>query len=243
MQTRGRVRGDREHQVVELHILGLPILFIGDVANLRVLLVALEHKRPGAHRFLVDVLRLAFFEQLSRIFGRLHRGKAHGQVLHKRGIDIVQAETHGVLVEFVDAFDRGVQTHVGEVRRLGRVSFAEWALGVQKPVEGEQHIIRVEVTGRGEVLGGVELDAIAQMEGVGQAVFGDIPTGCQARFDFGAATLELGQAVEHGFGGGIKVGAAGVLAGVEAGGAGFGAVDQGAGGVSHGHTGQEAGGE
>jgi hypothetical protein len=53
----------------------------------------------------------------------------------------------------------------------------------------------------------------------------------------------LGQAVEHGFGGGIEIGTAGVLAGVEAGGAGFGAVDQGAGGVSHRHEGQQAGGE
>lgn len=67
----------------------------------------------------------------------------------------------------------------------------------------------------------MELDAIAQMESVGQAVFGDIPACCQARFNLGAATLELGQAIEYGFGGGIKVGAAGVLAGVETGGAGF----------------------
>ena len=37
----------------------------------------------------------------------------------------------------------------------------------------------------------------------------------------------LGEAVEDCFGGGVEVGAAGVLAGVEAGGAGFGAVDQG----------------
>ena len=86
----------------------------------------------------------------------------------------------------------------------------------------------------------MELDPVTQVEGVRQAVLRYIPACRQTRFYLGAATLELGQAVEHGFGGGIKIGAAGVLAGVEAGGTGFGAIDQGGGGLGHGHTGQQA---
>lgn len=78
------------------------------------------------------------------------------------------------------------------------------------------------------------------MEGVLQAVAGDVPFCRQAGFDVGAAAFELGEAVEDGFGGGVEVGAAGVLAGVEAGGTGFGAIDQGGGGLGHGHTGQQA---
>ena len=89
----------------------------------------------------------------------------------------------------------------------------------------------------------MELDAFTQVKGVGQAILGNIPTGGQARFDFGTAALELGQAVEHGFGGRIEIGAAGVLAGVEAGGAGFGAVDQGGGCLGHWYKGQKACGE
>lgn len=82
------------------------------------------------------------------------------------------------------------------------------------------------VAGWGEVLRGVEFHALAQVEGVLESVVGDVPFCCQARFDVGATALELGEAVEDGFGGGVEVGAAGVLAGVETCGAGFGAVDQ-----------------
>ncbi len=69
------------------------------------------------------------------------------------------------------------------------------------------------------------------MEGVDQAIGGDVPARRQPRFDFGAAALELGEAIEDGFGRGVEVGATGVLAGVEPSGAGFGAVDQGSGGL------------
>jgi len=47
----------------------------------------------------------------------------------------------------------------------------------------------------------------------------------------------------HGFGGRIEIGAAGVLAGVETGGAGFGTVDQGTGRLGQRHAGQQAGSE
>lgn len=116
-------------------------------------------------------------------------------------------------------------------------------LGIQQASESEQHVICVEIPGRGEEISGMKLDALPQVEGIGQAVFGDIPAGGQTGFDFGATALELGQAVEHGFGGSIKIGAAGVLAGVEAGRAGLGTVDQRAGGMGNRHKRQEASGK
>ncbi|MNF02303.1 hypothetical protein D3C80_2014320 [compost metagenome] len=46
---------DREHQVVDLHLVRCPVLLVALVADLRILLVSLEHEWPGADRLLVDV--------------------------------------------------------------------------------------------------------------------------------------------------------------------------------------------
>ncbi|MNC52991.1 hypothetical protein D3C75_1023690 [compost metagenome] len=97
---------------------------------------------------------------------------------------------------------------------------------VEHAVEGEQHVVGVEVAGGLEVVGGVELDPFAQVEGVGLAVVGHFPFGRQAGDNGGAATFELGQAVEHGLGRGVEVSPCGVLARVEAGRAAFGAEHQ-----------------
>ncbi len=69
-------------------------------------------------------------------------------------------------------------------------------------------------------------DTVTQVEGVRQAVSGDVPAGRQARNYGGAAALELGQAVEHGFGRGVEVGSGGVLTWIETGRAPFGAEHQ-----------------
>ncbi|MNF79424.1 hypothetical protein D3C84_616370 [compost metagenome] len=105
------------------------------------------------------------------VLGGLHRSETHRQVLDEGGVDVVQAEAHGVLVDFVDALDRFVQVHIGEVRGLGGIGFAERILRVEQALEGEQHVVGVEVAGRGEIVGGVEFHAVAQVEGVGEAVF------------------------------------------------------------------------
>ncbi|MND92700.1 hypothetical protein D3C80_848700 [compost metagenome] len=89
----------------------------------------------------------------------------------------------------------------------------------------------------------MELHARAQVEGVALAVFADVPAAGQGRFDLGAAALELGEAVEEGFRGRVEIGAGGVLARVEAGGAAFGAEDQVAGGVGDAGAEDQAGGE
>ncbi len=198
LQAGGGVGIDREDQVVELHVLRLPVFRVADVTDLRVFLIALEHERPCTDRLQVDVASLALLDQLCRIFSRLNRGEAHRQILDERGINVVQLEADGLIVDLFDLLDGGVHAHVSEVRRLGRVRLAERVIRVQQAVEGEQHVIGVEVAGRFEIVRGVEFHARPQVKGVGQAVVGHVPLGCQARLDVSAAALELGQAIEDG---------------------------------------------
>ncbi|MCY1412703.1 hypothetical protein D9M68_532390 [compost metagenome] len=148
-----------------------------------------------------------------------------------------------MLVDFLHLGDVGVHAHVGEVGELGGVRLAERVVLVEHALEGEQHVVGVELAGRLEVVGGVELHALAQVEGVGLAVIGDVPFLRQPGDDLGAAALELGEAVEDRLGGGVEVGAGGVLAGIEAGGAAFRAVHQVAGGLGERGAGDEPGGD
>ncbi|MCY1381415.1 hypothetical protein D9M69_693190 [compost metagenome] len=101
---------------------------------------------------------------------------------------------------------------------------------VEHALEGEDHVVGVELAGRLEIAGAVELHAAAQLEGPGLAVGTGFPAFGQGRHGLGAAALELHQAVEQGFRGGVVVGAGRVLARVEAGRAAFGAEHQIAGG-------------
>ncbi|MNO82753.1 hypothetical protein D3C76_740370 [compost metagenome] len=121
-----------------------------------------------------------------------------------------------MVVDFFDLGDVFVHPHVGEVGEFGGVGLAERHVLVEHAVEGEQHVVGVEVARRLEVRGGVELDAVTQVEGVGEAVVGDVPVGGKAGDDRGAATLELAEPVVDGFGGGVEVGSGRVLAWVEA---------------------------
>ncbi|MCY1289593.1 hypothetical protein D9M70_386900 [compost metagenome] len=221
-----RIGADREDQVVDLHILGFPVVLVAGETDLRVLLVTLEHEGAGADRLLVDVRGLALFQQLVGIFGGLDRGEAHRQVLDEGSVDTGQGELDGMVVDLLHLGDVRVHAHVGEVGEFGGVGLTERVLLVEHALEGEQHVVGVEFAGRLEVLGGVELHALAQVEGVVEAVGGNLPLLGQARDHGGAATLELGQAVEDGFRGSVEIGAGGVLARVEACGTAFGAEDQ-----------------
>ncbi|MOA17190.1 hypothetical protein D3C78_1374360 [compost metagenome] len=178
----------------------MPVVLVALEADLRVFLVLAEHERPGADRLLVDVGRLALLEQLLGVFGRLDRGEAHGQVLDERGIDAVEGELDGVVVELLHLGDVLVHAHVGEVRELGGVGLAERHVLVEHSIEGEQDVVGVEFAGRLEEVGGVELDPFTQVEGVGQAVIGNVPAGGQARDHSSTAALELAQAVEDSLG-------------------------------------------
>ncbi|MNP42134.1 hypothetical protein D3C76_1358760 [compost metagenome] len=78
---------DRKNQLVEFDSARVPVLFVARIANLRVLLVTLEHERPGADRLLVDVAGFARGQQLVGVLGRENRGETHGEVLDERSVD------------------------------------------------------------------------------------------------------------------------------------------------------------
>ena len=243
LHTHRSVGVDGENQVVDLHLIRLPVFLVALEADHRILLVAAEHEWASANGLLIDVGSLAGLEQAVGVFGGLDRGKAHRQVLDEGSVDFVEAELDGHVVEFFDLGDVRVHAHVGEVGELRRVGFAERVVLVEHALEGEQHVIRVEVAARREVFGGVEFHLWTQVKGVAQAVFADIPLLGEARDHFSAATLELAQAVKHGFSGSIEIGAGGVQARVEPGGAAFGAEHQVAGGAGKWRAGDQPSGE
>ncbi len=72
-------------------------------------------------------------------------------------------------------------------------------VGVQLTLKAPDHVIGVHVAGRFEVFGGVKLDALAQMERVGQAVIADLPRVSQRGNNLGGARLEIHQTVVNGF--------------------------------------------
>jgi len=209
------VGGDGEDQVVDLDVFWLPVVLVAGIADVRVFLVALEHKRAGADRFLVDVGRLAFLEQLVGVLGGLDGGKVHRHVLDKRGIDRVQGELDGLVIDLFHLGDVFIHAHVGEIREFGGVGLTERHVLVEHAVEREEHVVGIEITGRLEVRRGVELDAIAQVEGPCQVIRRDIPAGSQAGLHLGAATFELAQTVKDGLGRCIEVSTSGVLARVK----------------------------
>ncbi|MDT4855940.1 hypothetical protein FQZ97_903130 [compost metagenome] len=100
---------------------------------------------------------------------------------------------------------------------------------LQLALEREQHVVCVEVAGRGEIFGGVELDALTQVEGVFQAVVGHVIALGQAGLGGRGALGELHQAVVDRTAGGVEGGAGGIGRRVEAFGRAFRAIDKGLG--------------
>jgi hypothetical protein len=76
--------------------------------------------------------------------------------------------------------------------------------------EREDHVVCVEIAGRGEGIGGLEFNAFTQVKGVFRAIGRYVPAGCKARNDGGRAALELYQTVEDLTRGGVKGGTRGV---------------------------------
>jgi hypothetical protein len=205
---------DGEDQVVELDPARVPVMLVAGVTDVRVFLVALEHERPGADRLLVDVARLALGKQLVGVLGGENGGEAHGDVLDERGVDAVERHDHGQRPGFFDLGDVLVQAHPVEVRKFGRVSLAERLLRIEHAIEGEQHVVGVEIAGRGEVIGRVKFHPGTQVKGVLEAVLGNIPACGKARYDIGRAFFKLCQAVVQRFGG-VVIGRGRVLRCIE----------------------------
>ncbi|MNM89344.1 hypothetical protein D3C81_1015740 [compost metagenome] len=101
-----------------------------------------------------------------------------------------------MIVNLLHLGDVLVHAHVGEVRELSGVGLTERHILVEHAIEGEQYVVGVEFAGWLEEVGGMKLDPFTQVEGIGQAVIGNVPAGRQAGDDRSAATLKLAEAIE-----------------------------------------------
>ncbi|MNP15334.1 hypothetical protein D3C76_1076880 [compost metagenome] len=137
-----------------------------------------------------------------------------------------EGDHHGVVVGLDHRFEQLLERHAFKIRVADTGLVVPRVVRVKLAVEAPQHIVGVEVAGWLEVVGGVELHPLAQVEGVGQPVCRDVPAFGQGWLEVGGAGLEVDQAVEHGFGGCIEGDRRGVLNNVEPFRAGFGAYHQ-----------------
>ena len=108
---------------------------------------------------------------------------------------MLEDEAHLVLVDLLDALDDVAQLHgVGVGVAAGR-KVVGGVLRIEHALEAEQHVVGVEFAAWLEVVGAVEFHALAQAEGVDEAVSGDVPAFRQGRDHRGAARSERGQRV------------------------------------------------
>src|SRR5215210_1223328 len=170
-----------------------PPVVVGLHAYLGVSLPLDELVRSAADRLLPEV-----FDVLLYGCRRSYREGRHGKVRDERSKRLFEREPYGVLIESVDTLDDGVIVEapetaavVGEVRGPAPTTLMVRVLGVAPAVEVELHRIGVELRPV------VELDALAQLEGVGTpTVFGLWYLRRQGRRQVEGARLEAQQRVE-----------------------------------------------
>ena len=159
----------------------VPVVLVAGDDDAGVGVPVLELEGAGARRIAAEVLAVL-----------LHRGRRDdqpgriGEVGEERGVGRVELELDGLGVDRGGRLDG--REEEGERERAGAVE--RMAL-VEHPVEGELDRLGIE---RRPV---VELDALAKVEGVGQAVVGDVPGLRQRRLGLQRAVLIADQAVIH----------------------------------------------
>ena len=196
--------GNREHQIINLHISRIPIIRVFHITDLLVFLIRLQSKRAGTDRFGIDIRRFTGFQQLIGIFSRQQIGKRHAQILQERRTHFVQHKLHGVVIHFFNRFHRSVHTHIGSIGELSRIGLIERMIFIKHPLESKQYVVRIKIAGRFEIIGSLEFHAFAQMESIGFAVFGYLPFLSQRRLNFSRGRFELHQAVVNSVSRGIK---------------------------------------
>ena len=209
LQAHVVVGGDRQDQRVGRR-LAAEVVRVGLEAHLGVLGVAGEDERAGADRLGVEVIGLAGLEQLVGVFGGVNRGKRHGQVGQERCFRTGQGEDHGVIVGLLDALEQFLEAHAFEVRVAHVGLGVPRVFRVQLALEAPKHVVGVQVARGFEIVGGVELDVVTQVEGVGQAIGADFRQGLGQRRDhFGGADFKFNQAVIKRYGRGVIGGTGG----------------------------------
>ena len=196
------------------------------VADHRILLIGDQLERAGADRLQIELLGRPGVQRLLGILGRLDRGEVHRHGGDERRLRPLQDELDGMVVDLLDRLQQIGHADADEVLVGAAGHAVERMVGLPLALEAEHHVVGVEVARRGEALGGLELDALAQVEGVLQPVVRDRPALGQRRLQVGGAALELDQAVVDLARAGVERGAGGVERRAEALRAALGAVDQ-----------------
>jgi predicted RNA methylase len=103
-------------------------------------------------------------------------GEVHGQVGDDRRVRLGQLhDDREIVTTLLDRLEQVGHAHVVEVVIGAARDLGVGMLGLPHALEGPDHVIGVEVAGRREAVdAGMELDALAQLEGDGLAVFRDI---------------------------------------------------------------------
>ncbi len=70
-----------------------------------------------------------------------------------------------------------------------------WVLSILLTIEGEHHVVCIQIARRFEVFAVLPLHALAQVEGIGLTVFADFPFLCQTRNNFRGTGFEFNQTV------------------------------------------------
>ena len=99
-------------------------------------------------------------------------------------------------------------------------------MGVEHAVQCKHHIVGIEIAHRRKEFGGVELHALAQREGIGQAIARDVPFFGQSRLNVGGAIDEADQLVVNSVTTRIKGIAARILPRIKSFGTGLGTIHQ-----------------
>ena len=226
LEAHCRVGGNGEDQVIHFRETRFPILLVGAVADLRVFLVAVKYEGAGTNRLLVELGEFAFFVQFFCIFRRQDGERRHGDLDNQIGVRLLQRHLDRMVIHFLYLGDVFRQACINSVGELSRIGFTEGVFRIEHAIEREYHVVGIEITRWGKGFGGMELHALAQSKGIGQAVFGNIPFLGQGRLYVGCTIDKTDQRVVDGVAAGVERAAAGIHAGVKAFGASFGTVHQ-----------------
>jgi hypothetical protein len=114
-------------------------------------------------------------QQLVSVFRRENDVERHGEVGEERRVRPLQPNSDGALVGRFDRFEKVAHAEIVEVI-VPRVRDAVVGMvGLPLPQQREQHVIRMERTGRLEAGTRMELDALPEPKGVFAAIGRDRP--------------------------------------------------------------------
>ncbi len=189
----GRIRSDREYQIVDW-CFASPVIRVCFIADQRIFLITNQLEWAGANRVLIECILIV--HHLLCVFSRVNGSKIHRKVCDHWSLWTGQNELHSVVVYLHDLFDEIRHGHCVEVFVVTAGNAEVWVFFVALTVEGEDHVVRVEITRWSEVFGGVEFYALTQLEGVFLTIFRYVPAFSQCWSNACCTALKFNQLVE-----------------------------------------------